>query len=392
MMDRQCCHLVTEMKKILQHKYLIISVICILLSGILIMSYLFLIDRISNKIIVTIDVENESEDVNGFLISLEDSFNSFYIDSITFDSQIQHGNTVLTTALHQINGSYLKDNNIDIFKGRYLDYIGDKNSNYALIDDKLAFILFGTYDCIGNEIFIDGNDYLICGITQSPKMKYQFSEYNVYVPLDTIQNNSSVLVSVTSMGTGIQSVRKIEACIRKYGNYHIYNTNINKNRKKFWVYFAISTYLVVLTIISIKWLKLAVKNLRNKIEELLENKYFSDIYLWLTFRGFLILFAIVIIITLLYLSFDKLYSLSWSYGDYIPQSLFEWEHIRASILKMYINTNLGEPMKTLQQIQLTSLNIYIYLIIISLCSSIGFYILWRRIFYIVLLEKDKNES
>lgn len=393
-MVRKLFLLVIDMERILKNKYLIFSITCILLAIILMILYINAVNQVTDKIIAIVDVEEDIDIADDLASSLDDSFSSFNIDAMAFDCEIHRENVVSEAALHQIYGSYFRDNNINIFKGRYLNYNYDKEDKAVLICDKLAFMLFGTYNCIGEEVNINGGSYIICGITESPEVKYQFSKYNVYIPLSTMNKDTILLVSAAFSGTGIQSAKKVGISVSEYGEYEIYNSNIFKLRKKFWIYLIICTYMIIFVIIIIKWLKLWGIMLWEKTKRLLLSKYFSDIYLWFVFRCVSLIITAISIIVLLFFSFGKLYSCAWSYGEYIPKSLLKWEYYREVIMKIRIDSNMGEPIKTFLQIHLDSLNLYIYSIIILLCLSLILYILWekRRFLKSIVKEKSGNES
>ncbi len=379
------------MMKIIKHKYLLISIVFSVLSIVLLIVYSSAINKIPNNIIITAEIKKNIDNADAFIKPLEDSFSNLYIDEIDMKNLVQYENKHQPAAVHQIYGTYFESNYIKILSGREFYDSDFANSKYVLIDENLAFDFCGNYNCVGEQIQINGNEYIICGITSNPKGKYRISEYNVYLPLTTIENDSAVIVSVSSVGSGIQSARKAETIFSNYGKYYLFQTNIFKQRKLFWIYAAFSIYILILSVICTDWIKQIAKRVIQETREQLKTKYFSDIYLWVLSRWFFVIVCISAIVALLLLIFNKVSSLAWAYGEYIPKSLLDWESIRSAILSINIGSNLASPIKTIPQIQLESLNLYIYLIVMMLCFSVGFYFLWKTK-NVQIIRRDKNES
>ncbi len=133
-----------------------------------------------------------------------------------------------TTSVTGVNEYYADMKSIDMQSGRFLEYIDvERRQKVCVIGTYVAQTYFGTNNCVGQTLKINGNDYKVIGVTEETADSEEGSADDViYIPYSC----ASLLSWQSSIGSYIvaaeskDSVTQVKKAIENY-LYKIFNNS-----------------------------------------------------------------------------------------------------------------------------------------------------------------------
>lgn len=133
-----------------------------------------------------------------------------------------------TTSVTGVNEYYADMKSIDMQSGRFLEYIDvERRQKVCVIGTYVAQTYFGTNNCVGQTLKINGNDYKVIGVTEETADSEESSADDViYIPYSC----ASLLSWQRSIGSYIvaaeskDSVTQVKKAIENY-LYKIFNNS-----------------------------------------------------------------------------------------------------------------------------------------------------------------------
>lgn len=103
--------------------------------------------------------------------------------------------TNIQTQVTAVGNDFFYFHNIELLSGSY--FTDDPmNNDHIIISEYLAWILFGSYDVIGKDVFISSVPYYICGVSKDAYSDGGIAEPHIFMQYDLYQKiDSSVFIS-----------------------------------------------------------------------------------------------------------------------------------------------------------------------------------------------------
>ena len=111
-----------------------------------------------------------------------------------------------TAMIAGVTPEYYWVNNIEMAQGRFIDeYDYKSRARVVMLGNKLAEILFGEMDPVGQRMRLDGRKFSVVGVMESKGMGFGTEDLMAYAPLSTVQ--STIMAGeVSSSGRSVQAI------------------------------------------------------------------------------------------------------------------------------------------------------------------------------------------
>lgn len=133
-------------------------------------------------------------------ISVQSNTSRLWIDAYSIETTISIENTQATVTAMGVGGDFFTFHNLPLLSGTYFDPEGNM-TDLVLIDEVLAWQVFGSYDVIGLDIFISGTPYTVTGVVSRDYTDFANDTYGedprIYMPYETLNILNGNRLSIT---------------------------------------------------------------------------------------------------------------------------------------------------------------------------------------------------
>ncbi|MGI6705003.1 MAG: ABC transporter permease [Clostridia bacterium] len=214
----------------------------------------------------------------------------------------------------------------------------DFDRNTAVLNDELAFQLFGYTDCVGERYTYKDQSYVVVGVTSDDNTRYSKSRYRMYVPYSIGENSLCDFVGVAGIPFRGNTPARLDINRFMMGRYRVFETiDIIAAKQTLWFLIKLSGIPILITAFSALAIILkerVTKDIRI-IKERLQSLYLTDILPQIL--GWSIVYAgiLTVIIYVLRKLYDQfLYDLL-RLGENFSVSAVDWKGLVKLFYRIY---------------------------------------------------------
>lgn len=335
-------------------------------------------DRLSYYVTVIDDQDYYKLSQNIENTKLVDEYCMSFSEYVEIETTTQRS---LEINLTQATPSWVKINPMNLTRGRFFE---NEEINYIVLEYDAAIQLFMTDDCLLENVYINGEEYIVRGVYKRSNNPINFLSfykgYEAFIPMNNINKNKFTLEVVTSPNSGEFLRNEIN---NKLSTYILAEASPFKIVRT--IEFVFKLFLSIAYIMfNIKWFNIAksiCKRDLNLLKKSYKENYFKD---WII-KNYNHLLALVLVIIVSSVSFGIFVAYLLPYlnvpYEILPHRLINYQEWVENT-KRYI-----EQVNTTRVFNY-GINKYLFYIknIIIICGILLCHVIWRILYKLIPKE------
>ena len=110
------------------------------------------------------------------------------------NEELRKDTNIVKSNVYTVGGDFFMIHPIPLIAGSYLD-LDNPDVNQILLDEDVAWTLFGSSDVVGKKVWIGSTVFTVIGVVEGAETdldkQAQGEYYSVYVPMKALQKKAS---------------------------------------------------------------------------------------------------------------------------------------------------------------------------------------------------------